>query len=59
MATKNKNAVAGKFEKGQIMGSVNFAGHRDLLMALLEEEKTYSIEEVCKMIQDELDREVN
>ena len=40
-----------KFSKGQLIGSERFSGRRDLLTAMLSEEKMYSVFEAEKIIE--------
>lgn len=40
-----------RFSKGQLLGSERFSGRRDLLTALLSEEKVYSVFEAEKIIE--------
>ena len=40
-----------RFSKGQLLGSERFSGRRDLLTALLSEEKAYSVFEAEKIIE--------
>lgn len=47
-----------KFEKEQLLASIRFKGQRDLLNALLDDDKEYSISEVEKLIKEYNEREV-
>lgn len=47
-----------KFTKDQILGSVRYLDKQDLLNALLEDDKEYSIQEVDKMIKAYNEKEV-
>lgn len=47
-----------KFSKEQLLTSVRFVGQRDLLHALLDDDKEYSIAEVEKLIKEYNEREV-
>lgn len=40
-----------RFSKGQLLGSERFSGRRDLLTAMLSEEKVYSVFEAEKIIE--------
>lgn len=53
----NKKEVA--FTKEQILTSEKYANRRDLLNALLEENKTYKIETVDNMIEKFMKGKVN
>ncbi len=60
MAVKKTNDVKAKkteqseqkFSKKQILASAKYAGRRDLLNALLHEEKAYTLETVENLIQN-------
>lgn len=51
MATKQKAKTALTFTKESFLQSERYANHRDLLSALLLENKTYTTEQVDKMIE--------
>jgi len=46
-----ENHAAQKFSKEQLIRSTRFAGRRDLLGALLKEDKRYSVEEAETAIE--------
>ena len=48
---EEKAVVEQKFYKGQLIGSERFSGRRDLLTALLSEEKMYSVFEAEMIIE--------
>ena len=50
---------AAKFSKEQILGAARYAKRRDLLYALLEDDKTYSFEEVDARIKKFMEGKVN
>lgn len=59
MAVRKKTVNAGvveqvepMFSKIQILASVRFANRRDLVNALLDEEKSYNLETVDKLIEN-------
>lgn len=58
MAQKNKDAVACVFDKSQFLTSKKYASRRDLISVILEDGKTYSIEQVDGLIEKELKRKV-
>lgn len=47
-----------KFSKEQLLESIRFKEYRDLLNALLDDDKDYSITEVEKSIKEYNEREV-
>lgn len=51
MTTKEPEKKVTKFPKSELVSSVKYAKSRDILAALLEEEKTYSFEDVDKIIE--------
>lgn len=50
--TAAKNTVSHCFTKQQLTSSARYAPHRDLLNALLEDDKTYSYKEVDSAIDE-------
>lgn len=60
MAETAKTAAKGdtKFPKEQLIGALKFANRRDLLSALLEDGKCYTIEEAKKIMDNYLKRKV-
>lgn len=46
------NQIEPSFTKSQLVNSNRFFGERDLLQALLADDKTYTIDEVTAMISD-------
>lgn len=56
--TGKKEATGCSFTKQQLLSAAKFANRRDLLEALLEEGKTYSISDVEKQIHGYLGRKV-
>lgn len=47
-----KVKVVPKYTKGQILGSARFANRRDLVDALLDEDKKYTMETVDTVIEE-------
>lgn len=63
MEKKKSKAVAVEeielaFSKAQILNSSRYADKRDVLHALLEDDKRYKLNEIDKLISDFLNREV-
>lgn len=56
MAKKEKQAPV--FAKGDLLRAKRYSDKRDILNALLEDGKTYTLEEVDKMILNFLKKEV-
>lgn len=57
-ATAEKQTKPQKYTKAALTGSLRFQGKRDLLNALLEDGKEYSVEEVETAINNYLNKEV-
>lgn len=55
--TVKSNTVA--FSKKQLLNSEKYAGHKDLLSAVLSEEATYTFDETDKFIEGFLKKEVD
>lgn len=51
-AAENETASAEKFTKNQIVGSKTYVRNRDMLSAVLEDGKTYSKNEIEKIIKN-------
>ncbi len=49
---KNDTSGAPAFTKEQIMGSVKYSASKDLISALLEGKKTYTTDEVDRLIEN-------
>lgn len=60
MTTKQDKEApqAAGYTKDQIVQSSMFAQHRDVVSAFLEDDKTYTLQEVDKVIDDFLKKEV-
>ena len=56
---KEKKAAESKFTKEQLLTATKFANRRDLLEAVLEADKTYSIDEVEQKMKEFLERKVD
>ncbi len=52
MAAESMEITGQKFGKGQILASARFADSRDLVSALLDGSKEYTLQEIEKMIDD-------
>lgn len=52
MAKNDTGAVSAVYTKEQLAGSKRYANSRDLISALLENGKTYTLDEVDKLIAD-------
>lgn len=50
-AEKTENRVENTYSKDQILASEKYAKRRDLVNALLDDDKEYTIEEVDEMMQ--------
>ncbi|MFO1444081.1 hypothetical protein KDN24_12885 [Bacillus sp. Bva_UNVM-123] len=57
MANKKKSTDEA-FSKQQILSSENYRNQRDLLNALLKEDKDYSLKEVSQLVADFMKRKV-
>lgn len=57
MANKKKSTDEA-FSKQQILSSDNYRNQRDLLNALLKEDKDYSLKEVSQLVADFMKRKV-
>lgn len=57
-AANSEKKTESKFSKEELLSAVRFANRRDLLQAVLEEDKKYSISEVDKKIKDFYERKV-
>lgn len=51
-AEKTADKVQPKFSKEQIVGAERFRNNRDLVEALLDDKKKYTMEEVDKLVSD-------
>lgn len=58
MAKEEKKTTEMKFKKDEILRAKRYKKRRDLLEVLLEENKEYSLNEVDKIIEDYLNKEV-
>lgn len=59
MATIQKeNTTATAYSKAQLLASRRYAARRDLLAALLEEDKTYTHDQVNRLVNSYLKGEV-
>ena len=59
MATIQKeNTTAAAYSKAQLLASRRYAAQRDLLAALLEEEETYTHDQVKRLVENYLKGEV-
>ena len=58
MAKEEKKTTEIKFKKEEILRAKRYKKRRDLLEVLLEENKEYSLNEVDKIIEDYLNKEV-
>lgn len=47
------------YTKEQLIGASAFIGRRDILQAVLEENKTYTIEQAGKLVDGFMNRKVN
>lgn len=55
--TETAKAAAAKYAKEQFLGSSRFADHKDVLNALLVEGKTYTTDQVERLVHDFLKKE--
>lgn len=51
MATKETQQAAASFTREQLAASKRYANRRDLISTLLEDGKTYTLDEVDKLIE--------
>lgn len=51
-AAKEAEKVESKFSKNQLLAAKRFSGKRDILEALLSDDKTYTVKTVEQMIED-------
>ena len=58
MKNKKEDATAEKFTKQQILNSEKYIKHKDILTAILKEDKTYTKDEVELKIKEFLKRRV-
>jgi len=58
MKNKREEAIIQKFTKEQILNSDKYVKHKDILTAILKENKTYTKEEVENKINEFLKRRV-
>lgn len=58
MKNKREEAIIQKFTKEQILNSDKYIKHKDILTAILKENKTYTKEEVENKINEFLKRRV-
>ncbi len=56
-AVKKKEASAAAYSKAQMLSTKRLAAHRDIVAALLENDKTYTLDEAERLIQAFLMRE--
>jgi hypothetical protein len=56
---KETEEVKALFSKEQLVASKKFKDHSDLVNALLEDDKTYSLEEVEMMVEKYMKGKVN
>ena len=56
---KEKKAAESKFTKEQLLTATKFANRRDLLEAVLEADKTYTIDEAEQKMKEFLERKVD
>lgn len=62
MTTKKENVaetVAPTYTKQQFLSAKRFAGHSDLLNALLDDDQIYTMEQVEKLLEDFIKKEVS
>ena len=57
-AKKTKEKREASFSKGAFLRSMIFKYQRDLIDAILEDDKTYTVKEVEDLLQKELKRKV-
>lgn len=48
-----------RFTKDQLLKAMEYRGQQDLLSALLTDEKTYTLAEVKKLVQEFLEKEMD
>ncbi len=48
-----------RFTKDQLLKAMEYRGQQDLLSALLTDEKTYTLAEVKKLVQEFLEKEMH
>ena len=56
--SKGKEAKEARYEKAQLMKAKRYAGDADVLAAILDENQTYTFDDVDKMIKAFKTREV-
>lgn len=59
MAKKEPEVAAAAFTKAQLMTSEKFAARKDAVMALLADDKTYTIKQVETIIDNYMKGKVN
>lgn len=52
MATKNKEVVVQKYSKKQLISSKRYNGEEDIINAVLQDNKLYSIEETDALVEN-------
>lgn len=52
------SALEKRFTKSQLLKAMEYRGQQDLLSALLTDEKTYTLAEVKKLVQEFLEKEM-